>query len=334
MTGARGAVGAWACMLLAVGSVAGCSSDSAGGVAVPGCPDGPTVTTASELTDSLAAARPGDVIVLAPGTYRGTFVADRPGAPDAPIVLCGTSSAVLDGETLTSGYTLHLDGVDHWQVRGITVTRGAKGLVLDESSDNEIVDVTVGRTGEEAVHLRRNSSRNLVQDSRISGAGLSRPDIGEGIYVGSAESSWCTLTGCSPDRSDANQLIGNRVEGTTAESIDIKEGTTGGILRGNSLDGTGMTSADSLIDVKGNDWTIEGTTGTESPGNGAAVFEILAGWGEGNAFRGNRFEVPASAWAVEIFDGARGSGNSVDCTNVAVVAGRESPDRVLPGGCG
>lgn len=49
-------------------------------------------------------------------------------------------------------------------------------------------------------------------------------DVGEGIYVGSAESDWCDLTGCEPDRSDDNVVEGNVVRTMSAEAVDVKEG--------------------------------------------------------------------------------------------------------------
>jgi nitrous oxidase accessory protein NosD len=323
--------------LVTLVAVAGCSTGgeddpSPAMTSVPGCPDGVPVASAAQLRDALSSAEPGDVMVLEDGTYDGHFVIDRSGTSDAPIVLCGSRAAVLDGGSTGAGYALHLDGASHWRVRGLTVMGAAKGVVLDGSSDNELVGLAVEAAGEEAVHLRRNSSRNLVQGSRVDGAGTARRDIGEGIYVGSAESNWCRVTACKPDRSDHNRLVGNDVSGTAAEPIDVKEGTSGGLVSGNRLDGSG-SDADSLIDIKGNGWTVEGTVGTASPGNGAAVYRILDGWGRGNVFRGNRFEVPSSGWAVEVFGAARSGGNVVDCTNVAIVSGAPADGRVVPGGC-
>jgi len=58
----------------------------------------------------------------------------------------------------------------------------------------------------------------------------------------------------------------NDISLTTAEAVDIKEGTTGGTLRKNRFAGAGMTAADSWVDVKGNGWTI-----AENTGNGGVV---------------------------------------------------------------
>ena len=55
------------------------------------------VTTAVELEDALAAAQPGATIELADGTYVGKFVATVPGTASAPIHLCGSPAAILDG---------------------------------------------------------------------------------------------------------------------------------------------------------------------------------------------------------------------------------------------
>jgi hypothetical protein len=105
--------------------------------------------------------------------------------------------------------------------------------------------------------------------------------------VGSAESNWCQLTDCEPDRSDRNLVEANDIAGTTAEAVDIKEGTSDGVLRGNVFDGSAMAESDSWVDVKGNDWTIEGNTGTSSPGDGFQVHEVVDGWGRGTVFRAN-----------------------------------------------
>ena len=75
-------------------------------------------------------------------------------------------------------------------------------------------------------------------------------------------SNWPQYSGGEPDRSDRNVVQHNTISATSSESIDIKEGTTGGLVIGNVMDGSGMTGADSLVDVKGNDgrvvnWAIE-----------------------------------------------------------------------------
>jgi hypothetical protein len=251
-------------------------------------PDAVEVADAAALETALEEARPGQVIRLAPGTYEGNFIARAAATPDAPIVLCGSRDAVIDGGDIDGEYALHLQRASSWHLLGFTVTGGNKGVMVDSGTGHRIEGLLVTSMGDEAIHLRTNSSDNVVVGNTVRDTGLRKPKFGEGIYVGSAESNWCRQTGCEPDRSDRNLIEGNDIAGTTAEAVDIKEGTTGGVLRGNTFDGSAMVDTDSWVDVKGNDWLIEGNTGTASPTDGFQVHDVADGWGRGNVFTGNR----------------------------------------------
>jgi hypothetical protein len=276
------------------------------------------VSTAAQLTTALAAARPGTVIGLADGIYQGTFVAARSGTAAEPIYLCGARGAVLDGGSIKHGYGLHLNGVSHWLVSGFTVQNGQKGVMLDGATAVGLQDLLVQQIGDEAVHLRRGSSDDVVRGLTIRQTGLRRDKFGEGIYVGTAKSNWCDITSCAPDHSNGNFLLGNTLSATAAEAIDIKEGTTGGVVAGNHFDGTGMTGADSWVDVKGNGWLIADNIGTRAPIDGYQVHEMLGGWGELNLFNANASTVDASGYAIHVTK--THSGNVVQCNNTAIGA--------------
>ena len=245
------------------------------------------VVDAATLQQALDDAVAGQVIRLADGRYDGNFVATATAALDNPIRLCGTRSAVLDGGGVDGGYTLHLDGAHYWHVSGFTVSGGQKGVMVDAGVGNRIDGLMVTSMGDEAIHLRAHSTDNVVADNTIRDTGLRKPKYGEGVYVGTAESNWCQVTDCRPDGSDRNLVEGNDIAGTTAEAVDIKEGTSDGVLRGNSFDGSAMVEADSWVDVKGNGWTIEGNVGTSSPADGFQVHEVVDGWGRDTVFSGN-----------------------------------------------
>lgn len=296
--------------------VAGCggAADNATGPRTPtdGCPaDARVVGTADELRDALADARPGTTIALTDGTYTGGFVATTSGTAEAPIALCGSAATVLDGGTVDEGYTLHLDGASWWDVSGVTVTGGKKGVMLSAASDNMLRGITVHGTGDEAVHLRQGSSRNTVSGSTVFDTGLREGDFGEGIYVGSAESNWCDLTGCEPDRSDDNVVEGNVVRATTAEAVDVKEGTSGGRITGNRFEGPVGSAADALVDVKGNDWVLDGNTFV-ADGVAVQVHQVVEGWGRRATVRGNDFAGVADP-AVEVVGAARDGGSTIEC---------------------
>jgi hypothetical protein len=278
------------------------------------------VHSAPQLQDALDSAKPGTSVHLADGTYAGAFVARTSGTAAEPIELCGDSGAVLSGGPVDGGYTLHLDGADHWRVLGFSIRGGQKGLMADGVTGDLVDGISVSHVGDEGIHLRDDSTDNVVQRSTVRDTGLRKPQYGEGIYIGTAQSNWCDVSSCKPDRSDHNVVRDNDVAQTTAESVDIKEGTTGGTLSDNTFSGAGMTEGDSWVDVKGNDWTVNGNTGTQAPEDGMQVHQILDGWGQRNSFSGNRLTVDADGYGINVTK--RHDDNEVACSNVARSAGK------------
>lgn len=245
------------------------------------------VTTATELQTALSAARPGDVIGLADGTYAGNFTVTTKGTEASPIFLCGSERAVLDAGGIKEGYVLHLDGAAFWRVVGIMVRNGQKGVMADAVQHTVLQGLTVELTGDEAVHFRRGSSDNIIRDSTIRDTGHRRAKFGEGVYLGTATSNWCTISDCQPDRSDRNLVIGNTITQTTAESVDLKEGTSDGVVFGNTFDGAALTGADSWLDAKGNRYLVAENEGAHSPVDGFQTHDVEDGWGRANTFTAN-----------------------------------------------
>lgn len=245
------------------------------------------VTTASQLKAALTAARPGDTIQLADGTYTGNFKAAVPATPGARITLTGSARAVL---TAGGGYGLHLNGASYWTVRGITVTGGQKGIMADAANGVVIDSVTVHDLDMEGIHFRRSSKDGVVKNSRIHDTGHDGRGMGEGVYVGSA--------GDLSDRSDGAQILNNTIgPGVGGENIDIKEGTTGARIIGNTFDGSGLTGAnydDSWVDVKGNGVLVEGNRGSRTTNNGYETHTQQSGWGCGTIFRDNDSDLSGS----------------------------------------
>jgi hypothetical protein len=287
------------------------------------CPERGTrvmeVHDAVALDAALADAQPGDVILLAEGSYLGTFSAESSGAPDARITLCGSRGATIDGGDSSNGYALHITG-DYWTIHGITVTNALKGVMLDGANHTQLLEMSVHTTGHEAVHFRANSSDNVIADSEIHTTGLKRDKFGEGVYIGSAVSNWSKYSGGEPDRSDRNQVLRNVIWNTSSESVDVKEGTTGGLIEGNVFSGDGLTGADSWVDVKGNAYVIRGNTGRDSPKDGFQTHVINnLDWGKGNVFESNVAVVNGDGFGFYIHD-PETSGNVVRCNSLVTGA--------------
>ena len=251
------------------------------------------VSTAAQLKTALTDARPGDTIHLADGTYTGNFKATTPGTASARITLTGSSRAVL---TAGGGYGLHLNGASYWTVEGITVTGGQKGIMADTANGVVIDGVTVHGLDMEGVHFRNSSKNGVLRNSRIYDTGNDGRGMGEGVYVGTA--------GNLSDRSDGAQILNNVIgPDVGGESVDIKEGTTGARIVGNTFDGRGLTGAnydDSWVDVKGNGVLVADNTGVNTTNNGFETHTQQSGWGCGTVFRGNRSDLSGASGAKQL----------------------------------
>jgi hypothetical protein len=290
------------------------------------------VSTAAELKAALANAKAGDDIIMADGVYNGKFVISPGvnGTSANPILLQGSRNAILDAGDINTGYVLYLQS-NYWIIKGFTITNGLKGIMIDGAQNSVIDAVKVYNIGEEGIHLRKFSVHNTIQNVEVSSTGLKTPDYGEGIYIGSAKNNWATYTNGNPDKCDSNIILYNKIgPNVAAESIDIKEGTTGGIIRGNTFDATGITGAnggDSWIDVKGNYTLIENNIGNNPGGaffiDGYQVHCAVAGWGSYNEFKNNQCAVNASGYGFNVqLSGSNGTttGNKVYTSNTVTGA--------------
>ncbi|MES4888584.1 right-handed parallel beta-helix repeat-containing protein [Streptomyces sp. NPDC096012] len=270
------------------------------------------VGTAAQLKAALGNAKPGDTIHLADGTYTGNFKAGAPAAATARITLTGSPKAVL---TAGGGYGLHLNGASYWTVSGLTVTGGQKGIVIDAAKGVVVDGVTVHGLDMEGVHFRDSSTDGVIRNSRIYDTGRDGRGMGEGVYVGTAN----TLS----DKSDRVQILGNTIgPGVGGENVDIKEGTTGARIIGNTFDGSGLTGAnydDSWVDVKGNDVLVQDNTGKNTTNDGYQTHTQQSGWGCGTVFKGNKSTLTGATGstrlAIDVTNYGTGCGTTVYSSN-------------------
>ncbi len=248
-------------------------------------------STTSCLQSALKNVVPGKRIVLAPGTYIGSFSSTVKGTAQQPIVIESqdpVNPAIISGYSIGSGYSLRIQG-DYWLIRHLKFTNAQKGILLDNANYSRITDVEVYNIGYEAVHFRDGTSNSIIENSRIHNTGKTGPGFGEGVYVGSAE-------GASYNQNTHYNTIRNVVFGPniTAEHIDIKERSIGTLVENCTFYGEGISGAnyaDSFIDVKGNNAVIRNNTAYQNGNNviidAFQLHEIVPGWGINNTFTGN-----------------------------------------------
>ncbi len=278
-----------------------------------------TVRNAADLMRAVNAADPGDVVKMAPGRYYGQMNLTAKGAAGKPVWLCGPRDAVLDGTGITKGKSpIQVSFSSHLVVTGMTAKNALKGVTVRSSHHITVSDMMVESIGYEGIHLRSNTTDSVVVGNVVRKTGMLAAKYGEGIYIGSSDANWCELTGCNPDRSDRNAVVKNTVSLTSADPIEAKEGTSGGVIRGNTISGTSaMSNAESWVLVSGNNWSVTGNTGTNSRIHGFRMSAHVGGWGLGNLFAGNSAAVNASGYGFKIYEprGPRTTGTLLSCSN-------------------
>lgn len=285
------------------------------------------VSTAAELHQALKDAQPGQTIALADGIYRGEFTITQNGTQQQPITLQGSPAAILEGESASGGYALHIDGATYWTLTGFTLRNAAKGIMLDKADNNTLDNLQIYQIGQEAVHFRTCSSDNRLQYSTIYDTGVVTPSFGEGVYIGSDADQWSQYS-CDADlrdKSHRNQILHNHFgPNVRAEAIDVKEGTVGGAILDNEFDATGLSGAnfaDSWVDIKGNHYHVARNHGY--PGNNPQLkhgFEThgkQGGWGRNNIFYDNVIDLNSNGYGFHLDRADQNHGNLV-CTNNTV----------------
>ncbi len=203
-----------------------------------------------QLRMAIGQARPGDIIEILPGRYRGTlrFTDGNSGSRDAPIVLRardGPGSAVIDGRG--ANITVKFSRARHIEIRHLDITgggyhgvffdRGAAHITLDS---NRIFDN----------HRRRPLNSHAEIKGSGSGDPRDRPrDIvlrGNEIFHTSHPGGG-NFQGIDCNRCDRFQIIGNHlhdIRRPTEQShsrfdrgacIQLKSASTGTLIAGNRV---------------------------------------------------------------------------------------------------
>jgi len=141
--------------------------------------------TPSDAPHIISAAEPGDVIVLAPGTYESIYIRQS-GEPERPIVIRGSDAAsvVVEGEVRMDGQS-HV-WIESLSVRGQIKFNNAEGIVIRGCR----IDA-VGPTGDGIVSFGSGSTDGYFADNIIIGPnrwaeeslGVNGDNKGDGIVL-------------------------------------------------------------------------------------------------------------------------------------------------------
>lgn len=157
----------------------------------PGGPDRPRVVhveSSRALAEALAAARPGDVIEMAAGTYMGPLTLERSGTNTDPIVVRGIDREHTVLEAPGADYALTVTG-SHVIVEGLTIRRSAWGMRITNASDVVVRRVRIAEV-KYGINATGGTNRNFyICDNYLTGTGVVWPDYSsktwdfEGIVI-------------------------------------------------------------------------------------------------------------------------------------------------------
>ena len=272
-------------------------------VRIDACPGATVnVSTWKQLQSALGSARAGTVIRMRSGTYSvpwGMAISAKGTASD-PVWVCGSRSAVLSGPGVTGNGGFRVDGASYLRISGMTVRNSQKGISVMNSHHVAVSDVLVEHVGEEAIHLKNNTTDSVVIGNTIRDTGLMTPTYGEGVYVGTAKGNWCKYNDCAPDASNRNAVVANHISRTSSEPIDLKEGAVDGTVWGNTLDGGSMKIGETLISVQTNNWVVAHNTGSNVKQDGVQVWQAYEVWGRNNTIYANDFTSGVPGYGVRV----------------------------------
>lgn len=269
------------------------ASKKTGGVAVPVVATQRTIEVSNdaELKAALSSAKTGDNIKLAGGTYKGPITLSG----KSGVTVSGSKDAIVKTDESLKKPSFSVTNCSDCTVTGLTITGGQKGLMVKGSQNNVFDSLDVSHTAMEGVHFKENSSGNTIQNSEVHHTGMggdtpagnnrTQAMDGEGIYIGTAKSN-----NPDGDNSNNNKILNNNIHDTTAENIDIKEFTKGGVISGNTLDGAACgEGATANVEVKGSGYSVTGNTITHQHKNGIKNYAVkgVAESGTNNTIENN-----------------------------------------------
>lgn len=310
------------------------------------CPT-PTVTVSTDyqLRTALSKVKAGDVIKLKDGKYskfafNGSLLTGDKPTESNPIWICGSPNTIVNaGSVSTSGNGLSVSNASYLNVAGINFTGGHRGINVTYSDHVTLTGNTVKRVGLEAIHLMNQTVDSTVVRNTIEDTGLHIAEYGEAVYVGTSEPNWAQYNKGLPDTSDRNRILNNTLTRISGECVDVKSGTSDGVIRGNICDAGFIGARDpqavdhttNWIALRGNTWLVDGNTFITTAGkvvnkkvlNGIQVFSNAKNYGGfGNVIRGNVSQSWTDTMQYSVMNANPLKGNIAACDNSFHFAGK------------
>ncbi|HLG59282.1 MAG TPA: right-handed parallel beta-helix repeat-containing protein [Vicinamibacterales bacterium] len=209
------------------GSPACSNSTSAGSEAQPWC----TIAYGVTQIDG------GDDLFVKQGTYTSSSlnILGPAGTASNPTVI-----RAYPGHNVTirgggNGGRVKIGSTSYLTFDGFIISNFNQGLFIEASSNITVQNCTVHTVGQEAIHVRQNSSYVTIEGCEVYNTEqLGGCCNGEGIYIGTGSAG-------PLDNSHHITVRDNVIHDTTDEGIELKPGTHDCIVEGNTLYNVGLT---------------------------------------------------------------------------------------------
>ena len=201
-----------------------CSNSASGGSeANPWC-------TVNYAVNRVAA---GDIVYVKNGTYNEqVLISGKNGGPSyITFQNYPGHSPILRGSGVHTGRHKIIDS-NYIKFVGFRITDIQQGLFVESSHHILLQSLNVYTVGQEAVHIKMNSSFVTLEDSVIHDTRAWQYN-GEGVYIGMSTSDQPS----SPPYDNTNNILikNNTIYNTNDECIEVKPGTYSVVLDGNTM---------------------------------------------------------------------------------------------------
>lgn len=277
--------------------------------------------TPASLSATIAQAKPGDTVQLAPGDYgklelkglswASPVTLDARDAAFTGIVLRDVQGMTIEGGTVTGpgggSFGVHLVKVQNVVVGGMTVSGAHRGVVVAESQDVRITRMRLDGLISDGINVAY-SWRVRVDGNSCSNFRPNKAVWENGRMLRDGDHPDCIQAWSRPESQPVSDLeiVNNRIDGDM-QGIGlfnpIRDGVNSGgfdrvLIEGNVIR-VGFPHAIALYSGRDSiirDNVVSAVPGAVMPNNGAPVrATITVKWGRDNLVCGNRMETPDPA---------------------------------------
>ncbi len=196
------------------------------------------VAPGDDLQAAVDALAPGDILLLAGGTYAlpSRFSIQRVGTAEAPITIRSAPGAVaVITYPSAAQNVVNVEHSAHVRLVGLEVTGGSHGIRILDSDDITVDRCHIHDTGD--VGLSANVTGSTYERLRLSRNHIhDTGGTGEGMYLG-CNSDACRVLGSVIEGNHIHHTNGASV--TQGDGIELKEGSADNVIADNVIHDTG-----------------------------------------------------------------------------------------------